>query len=143
MLYRVGGDVADRAVEFTCRPDVLPRDLDCKFRETLEKSARRYALEELYRARDRVAWVDCHEEMNVVGHYFEFDDFEVVVARNLLKEHLAGLFNERLIEYRSSVFGHEDYVVGQLSKAMAVVIEFHLVSMWRHERPRGSAARAT
>jgi len=46
MLDRVGGDVADRAVELACRPDVIPRDLDAEFRKSLEQSARGYAFEE-------------------------------------------------------------------------------------------------
>jgi hypothetical protein len=40
----------------------------------------------------------------------------------------------------SSVFGHEDYVVGQLSKAMAVVIKFHFdVVAHFVSRPQGRA----
>jgi len=108
---------------------VLAGDFYREFGEALEQSARRYTLKELHHMRDLIIGLDRHEHMHVVGHYLKLNDLEAVFFRNLAEKHLARLFNERLVEYRSSVLGHEDYVVGQLSKAMAVVVEFHFVSM--------------
>lgn len=121
MFHRVGSDIADGAVELACRPNVLARKAR-ELGEALEQSTRRYALEELDDSRDRVARVHFDEEVDVVGHYLELVYDKAVFFRNLAEEHVARLFNEGVVEYRSSVLGHKHYVVGQLSKAMAIVV---------------------
>ena len=120
MLYRVGGDVADRAVKLACRPDVLTGDLEHEFRKSLEQTARGYALEELDDSRDRVARVHLDEEVNMIGHYLKFVYGKAVLFRDLAEEHVARLFNELVVEYWSSIFWDQDDVVGQLSEAMAI-----------------------
>lgn len=129
MLHGVGSDIADGAVELACRPNVLPRDFQGKLRESLEQSARRYAFEQLHYLRDVVVGLDPDEKVDVIRHDLQFMDHELVCFRNLAEQHLTRLFNERLVEYWSSVFGHEDHVVGQLSKAMAIMFEFHFCSI--------------
>ncbi len=126
VLYCIGSNVANRAVEFSSAPEMSAPKAFLDARKLLEQSPCGDALEELDNLAGGKARVEANKQVHMIGLHLQFIDGEAVLFGDLAKNPLASGFNLRITKYIIPVFRAENRVNAHLPKSMAHANQIHL-----------------
>ena len=109
MLNCFSGDIANRSVEFPCRPEmVFPKESVSDMGKFMQNPIRRDSLKQLHNFTYGKTWCKANKQMHMIRLDFKSMYLEIIAICYAIKSFLTKLFNSRIHEIFVSAFGCKD-----------------------------------